>query len=193
MKSMRMPSSFPEIPLLRAEHVLLRGPRPADAPAIARACQDRAVLDFVHGVPRNYSLEDARALIDRKIYERWKQDYAACFIAADARTDRCIGNAALVPLASLATAELVFWMVPGERSLRRSIALLKLICEFGFDELRLQRIEAYTDVRNRTAIQMGLRAGFRHEGIARAKLVSSLDGTRHDAHAVSMLPGELMA
>lgn len=177
--------------MLRDENVLLRGPRPADAAPIAAACQDRQLLDFVCGIPRNYTLDDARELVERKVFQRWRDD-VAYFIAADARTDRCVGTAALVTFSVISAAELVFWMVPGERSLRRSIALIQLICRFGFDELNLHRIEAYTDVRNRTAIQMGLRAGFTPEGIARSKSVSSLDGTRHDAHLASLLPSDLM-
>jgi RimJ/RimL family protein N-acetyltransferase len=49
--------------MLRTERLVLRPPRPSDAPAIAELANDRRIAENLLRIPHPYSLEDARAFL----------------------------------------------------------------------------------------------------------------------------------
>ena len=61
-------------PVVSTEHLILRGPVAADAPAIVAMANDRNVAGMTTSMPHPYGLDDAEAWIKRAQTCDWEQD-----------------------------------------------------------------------------------------------------------------------
>jgi RimJ/RimL family protein N-acetyltransferase len=113
--------------------------------------------------------------------------FAICRVA----DDRPIGltNLSKVDLRQgVAEAGVTIWDVT-ERGERIGRSALWLVCHWGFEALRLDRIAARIVATNHAALRNSEAIGFRVEGTMRAALL--LQGTRRDVASVGLLRGEL--
>jgi 8-oxo-dGTP pyrophosphatase MutT (NUDIX family) len=82
-------------------------------------------------------------------------------------------------------AELIWVVLPEYRDRDIAMRALRLVAQWGFDELRLYRIEAYVDTKDRLALRAALQAGLRREGLLRGS--ATQEGERRDTVVLGRL------
>jgi RimJ/RimL family protein N-acetyltransferase len=112
------------------------------------------------------------------------------FTIADPRSDEFVGEVLLHTFDwQHSRAALGIWLRQEARGAGRALDALRLICCYGFDELRLERIEFTTFPTNTAMVALGKEAGFKVEGTLRSYTMER--GKRRDLLMLSLLPGEL--
>ena len=108
----------------------------------------------------------------------------AAFAITVAATGEVVGNIALVsPDWSTGVAEAMYWMASAWRGRGFSSAALRQLCEWGFRELGLRRIQLVTDPDNLRSRRTAEAAGFALDGRAPARKAG-----RPDLVLYSLLP-----
>ena len=102
-------------------------------------------------------------------YERaWDDGSAAGFAARDAATGDAVGFAGLVQLdLEKEEGEIGYVVAPAARGRGVAGRAVRLLTRWGFETVRLQRIELRIDPANEISARIAERAGYRHEGTLR--------------------------
>ncbi len=167
--------------------LLLRLPEPGDVPDITAACQDELTARFVP-VPVPYTDEHARTFVAERP-ARWQADDGEMTWAITDVTDgRLLGMVGL-HARDASMREIGFWAAPWARGRGVMTDAARLVLQFGFDVLQLERVEWCALVGNHGSRRVAEKLGFRHEGTARKGLLHR--GERRDAWVAGLLPGEL--
>jgi RimJ/RimL family protein N-acetyltransferase len=132
--------ALPDRLRLEGESVILRDWREEDAPAIEPVCGEWNVCAFT-SVPWSYSRAGASEWIERQRRKRAAGSVLA--LAIQGRDDeRALGNLNLAGLDDGGhEAEIGYWLVPEARGRGLASAAVSLLAEWGFEQLRLERIE----------------------------------------------------
>ncbi|WP_377273844.1 GNAT family N-acetyltransferase [Peterkaempfera sp. SMS 1(5)a] len=187
----RPPSSLATVPTPTEGDLVLRRPAAEDADTLVAGSRDPLVREFMQAV---FPYQD-RASAERWITELapriWESDRSAHF--ALARPDGpAIGFAELVDFRpEEAAAEASIWLLPRERRMRTATAGLRLVCRFGFEVLRLRRIDAYAAADNMPVQVVGAAIGFRRAGFRPGLFRSSRTHRLHDAVYATLVPADL--
>ncbi|WP_084964914.1 GNAT family N-acetyltransferase [Thermoactinospora rubra] len=146
----------------------LREWREEDAPVVLRAFQapDMARQSALPVL----SLQDAVGWI-----AGWAKKEHAFAVTLDGRV---VGNVAVTNIDRHANGWVSYWTVPEARGRGVASAAVRLLAEWAFEERGLFRLELGHRTNNPASCRVALRAGFRAEGIERAKLL--YDGVRYD-------------
>jgi RimJ/RimL family protein N-acetyltransferase len=184
-------SSVPERrPIIRGERVFLRPSERGDLPLFVRWFNDADVLRNLAG---NAPMSDAAeaAWFDRMLAAQGTTDYhfVICLLA-DARPIGTIGLHGL----DLQNGNAEFGIAIGEKeewSKGYGTDALRAICDFGFGELRLERISLLVYAGNDRARRSYEKAGFMHEGTLRRAHFGR--GTHIDVHVMGLLREEWTA
>lgn len=167
--------------------LLLRLPDDRDVAQITQACQDPLLARYVP-VPVPYTEEHARDFV-RQRPERWQADDGEMTWSV---TDAADGDLlAMVGLHArdASMRELGFWTAPWARGRGVMTAAARLVLRFGFDVLRLERVEWRAVAGNEASRRVAEKLGFVMEGTARKGLLHR--DVRMDAWTAGLLPGEL--
>ncbi|MFJ6213497.1 GNAT family N-acetyltransferase [Streptomyces sp. NPDC092296] len=187
----RLPSSLEEVPALTEGGVLLRRPLLQDADALVAGSRDPVVREFMQGVLPHRDRAAAERWITRLAPRLWQQDLAAHFTLAGP-DGTAIGLAELVDFRpEEGAAEASLWLLPHARRMRTATTGFRLLCRFGFDVLRLRRIDAYAAVDNMPVQVVGAAIGFRRAGFRPALFRSSRTHQLHDAVYATLVPDDL--
>jgi RimJ/RimL family protein N-acetyltransferase len=179
--------TYPGPVTLTDGRLLLRLPEAADVPAIAAACQDEQLAHFVP-VPVPYTEEHARTFVAERP-ARWQADDGEMTWAiTDADDGRLLGMIGL-HARDASMREIGFWTAREARGRGVMTAAARLVIRFGFEVLRLERVEWRALVGNEASLRVAQKLGFRLEGTARAGLLHR--GERLDGWVAGLLPGEL--
>lgn len=167
--------------------LLLRLPAERDVPAITQACQD-PVLAFFVPVPVPYTAEHARQFV-RERPARWQDEHGEMTLAiTDAANGRLLGMIGL-HARDATMREIGFWAAPWARGCGVMTRAARLMVTFGFDVLKLERIEWWARVGNDASRRVAEKVGFTVEGTCRAALLHR--GERVDGWVGGLLRGEL--
>lgn len=173
--------------MVRGEHVFLRPAERSDIPLFVRWLNDLETT-------RSLSL---RAPLSLPLEERWFDDMLARqgndayhFVICLLADERPIGTAGLFAIDEL-NGNAGFGIVIGEAEFRgrgHGTDALAAMCDFGFGELRLERIwlDVFTD--NAPAKRSYEKAGFTVEGVLRHDQYRS--GRFRDVYRMALLRGE---
>ena len=184
-------SSLPERrPIIRGEQVFLRPSERDDLPLFVRWFNDIDVLrNLAMFAPMSDSGETA--WFDRMLAAQGSTDYHYVICLLDGA--RPIGTIGLHGL-DLQNGSAEFGIAIGEKSeWNRGYGTdaLRAICDFGFGELRLERIGLFVYAGNDRARRSYEKAGFVHEGTLRRAHFAR--GEHHDVHVMSLLRDEWSA
>lgn len=160
--------------------VRLRPLRVEDAAACMAAASDPASVRYTE-VPHPYTSDDAQSFITALAPRRWLEGTAGIFAIADA-DDGYVGSMDLRLVGDELTTDLgdVGYLVgPWARGKGYASAALRAVCDWGFAELDLHRIEWRAYVGNTGSRGVARRAGFTVEGTTRRGL--NHRGTYEDA------------
>jgi RimJ/RimL family protein N-acetyltransferase len=184
-------SSVPEgRPIVRGENVYLRAPERADIPTFVRWFNDAEVLrDLAMFAPMSEAAE--ASWFDRMLAAQGKTDYhfVICLLA----DDRPIGTIGLHGI-DFTNGNAEFGIAIGEKAewdKGYGTDALRAICDFGFGELRLERIGLLVYDGNDRARRSYVKAGFSHEGTMRRAHFAR--GEHHDVHVMGLLRDEWAA
>ena len=134
----------------------------------------------------NYSLGEGKNWI--KTCKKGRKDGTICdFAITDARDGTILGDCGLNDIRkSDKTANLGYWVRTGRTKQGIGTAAALLLADFGFKELKLNRIEILIAVDNLASQRVAAKVGAVREGILRNRLL--LHGKIHDAVIFSSIP-----
>ncbi len=145
---------------------LLRPWRDSDVRGVAEACRDPEIARWTT-VPENYTEADARAFLLYR-YDALLAGNTAPF-AIVSPEDRLLGSIALMRINwQHLRGEAGYWLAGWARGQGHAMRALRLISDWGFQTLGLERIDLYAATGNGASQRVAERAGFSREGVLRA-------------------------
>ena len=175
------------LPILRGEHVYLRAPEREDLPTFVRWFNDAPVTHHL-AMFAPLSMAAEQAWFERMLAAQGTTDYH--FVICLRADNRPIGTAGLHAIdARNGSAE--FGIAIGEKEEQNrgyGTDALRVICDFGFGDLRLERIGLDVYAGNDRARRAYEKAGFVHEGTKRHAHFAR--GRYTDVHVMSLLRAE---
>lgn len=136
-----------------------------------------------------YSIGESRDWIASRA-DDWRAGIACDLCVEDVRDGSFLGGCGLSQFnESHRFANLGYWVRSGRIGRGVATAAALLGARFGFQELKLFRIEIVVRLDNRASLRVAEKTGAVREGILRDRLLAH--GKSHDAVMFSLLPGEL--
>jgi RimJ/RimL family protein N-acetyltransferase len=177
-------------PIISGRHVYLRPSELADLPAFVRWFND---ADVLRNLARRAPMSEAGEAqwFERMLEAQEKTDYH--FVICLRHDDRPIGTAGLHGIDEI-NGNAEFGIAIGEKDewgKGYGTDATLAVCDFGFGELRLERIGLYYYEGNDRGRRTYERAGFVHEGTLRHAHYAR--GEHHDIHVMSILREEWLA
>ena len=169
--------------------VRLRGVLEKDRAATVGALNDPLAGRFLSQPPFPYLDEHfddwlALAADGRGLHET----LAVHWTIADAADDSYLGGASLEIAADRGVGEIGYQVAPWARGRGVATAASRMIRDWAFDELEIERLEIAADVDNVASQRVARAAGFSNEGTARAYLDAR--GVRRDHVLFGMVRGD---
>lgn len=163
----------------------LRPLRDSDLPALVDACQDPEIARWTK-VPSPYGEANARAFLMRR-YDDLQSGRSASFaIVSSANLESLIGTAALMRFAwEHERGEVGYWLAAPARGHGHATRAVRMLSEWGFTALGLERIELMAATANPASQAVAARAGFTREASLRS-YVRGKEG-RYDMVAFGLL------
>ena len=184
-----LPARHP-VPMIRGERVYLRPSERADLPTFVRWMADAEVTrNLASRAPFSMAMEEQ--WFDRMLAEQGKSQYhfVICLLA----DGRPIGTADLRQL-DFENGGAEFGIAIGEKAEWNKgygTDALSAICDFGFAELRLERIQLDVYADNARGQRSSAKGGFVLEGTLRRAHFSA--GSHHDVQRMALLRDEWLA
>ena len=187
---MTEPPRTPRVPLIRGERVWLRPAERSDIPTFVRWFNDAETTRFLaQRTPMSQAGEEQ--WFERMLQQHGRELYM--FVICLLEDDRPLGTIGLHDVDHInGSAE--FGIVVGEKSLwgqGYGTDALNAIADFGFGELRLERIYLQVFDYNARAVRAYEKAGFQTDATLRHARFHR--GQHHDVHVMSILRDEWLA
>lgn len=171
----------PPDPPLSDGVVVLRPLDESDLPSVERAARDveiRTWFDLHTRSPADYLAAKREA---------WAEGTGASFAICDAsRPETCLGQV-FVERDDDGRGSVGYWLLDDGRGKGRATRAVRLMASWALPEMRLGRLQLFTDPENVASQRVAERVGFTREGLLRA-YSGRRDGTRADAVVYSLLP-----
>jgi RimJ/RimL family protein N-acetyltransferase len=167
--------------------VRLRWLRDDDARAVVAACRDPEIPRWTF-MQERLTPKGAAAWIERANRLR-ASGAAARFAIVGADDDRFLGQVGVRIDWLRVSGETFYWVAAAARRRGVAVTALGLVSRWALGSLGLQRLELFTDPRNRASQRVAERAGYVREGTLRS--YQPFKGRRMDAVVFSLLPTDL--
>ena len=131
--------------------ITIRTHNPSDVHPYFEAVRE-SVAEVSRHLPwchQDYSIEEARAWIEKMIPRFWEQRSEYHFVITEVATDSVLGGCGLDQVNWVhQTANLGYWVRTSRTRQGVATAAAKLLVRFGFEQLRLKRIDVVTSIDN---------------------------------------------
>ena len=182
---------------MKNEHDIINGALrlrrclPADAEPVFMAVRE-SIAEITPWMPwchAGYSLHDSRAWFDSRA-DAWENGTEFDFLIVQALEDFPLGVCGLNHLnADERFANLGYWVRTSRTCRGIATAVVPMIARFGFENLKLNRIEIVVATGNLPSQRVAEKAGARREGLLRRRLV--VRERVLDAFMYSLIPEDL--
>ena len=136
-----------------------------------------------------YSLEESRTWVESRA-EAWAKGIEYDFAITDCKDGILLGGCGLNQIDSACLwANLGYWVKSSRTGTGIASSAALLVAHFGFDELRLNRIEIVVATGNKASQRVAEKIGAVREGVMRNRLV--VHDMVYDAVLFSLIPGDL--
>lgn len=165
---------------------VLRPWRDSDVRAVAEACRDPEIARWT-AVPENYTEADARAFLLYR-YDALLDGSTAPFAIVSAQ-DQLLGSIALMRIVwEHRRGEAGYWLASWGRGQGHATRALRMISQWGFQSLGLERIDLLAATGNGPSQRVAERAGFVREAVLRSYMRGKQ--AQQDMVALSLLASE---
>jgi ribosomal-protein-serine acetyltransferase len=142
-------------------------------------------LPFAH---EGYAIKETREWL-KKTGHDWKKGFSYNFVICDAANGAVIGGCGLNgPIHFMHHANLGYWVRTSRIGQGVAPAATRLLARWGFDVLKLHRIEVVVAVGNEKSLHAAAKAGAKLEGVLRNRLF--MHEKAHDAVMHSLIPDD---
>jgi len=175
---------------LTGSKVVLRRYSPDDADGVYLAVRE-SIPELSLRVPwchENYALEDTKAWIESRA-DAWAQGEAYDFLIVDRTGSFSIGGCGLRINKADRFAEMGYWVRTSIAGQGVASEAARLLADFGFNDLKLNRIEMLIAVDNAPSQRVAEKLGAMREGILRNRII--IRGRIYDAVLFSLIPGSI--
>ena len=171
-------------------NIILRPYRSGDIEATYQAIRESLAelspwLPFAH---KDYSKKETKDWVKSHPKE-WKKGHSYEFIILDAKDGTIIGGCGLSIDKKNRRANLGYWVRTNRTGEGIATAATLLLAKWGFEVLKLVRVEILVPTGNERSLRVAEKAGARREGILRNRV--NIHDRMHDAVMYSLLPGEV--
>jgi RimJ/RimL family protein N-acetyltransferase len=157
---------LPPIPTLRVNDTIYLGPlQSADRSATVAGLNDRAVFEQTLRIPFPYTDTDADAFLTRTI-EGQKSGREFHFAIRN-DSQQLIGGCGFHDIHESHRAEVGYWLARPFWGQGIMTATIRVLCDYGFEQLQLVRIVAHVFQLNRPSVRVLEKCGFQREGLLR--------------------------
>jgi len=184
MKDLTQIEALPE---LSDGRLRLRTLRPDDKPAVVRGLNDPECGRFLWAPPYPYGESDFDDFLELQ-KTAWPERRDAFWTIADAETGEVLGAISIDLNERRQAGEIGYWCGPWARGRGVMAAAVRLVRDWAFDDLELERIEITAHRDNIASQRVALAAGFSREGLMRGYLTAR--GRRTDDVLFGMLPAD---
>lgn len=150
-------------PELRTERLLLRDFRPDDIPALVLLAGAREVAATTLRIPHPYTEEHAKQFLEMRQDAKFGYSFAITLLG----TGELCGAVGLHPDPVHPRAELGYWIGVPYWGHGYATEAARAVLDFGFRELKLQRIFAHHFQGNLASARILQKVGMKHEGCQR--------------------------
>jgi RimJ/RimL family protein N-acetyltransferase len=174
--------------MLRSANFLFRPFTPDDAPAFVDAVVESSstLAPWMPWANPHYAEAEARAWIER-CQQGWSDRSGFEFGIFDAASGAFVGGCGLNQINRLHEyCNLGYWVRDSFHRRGAATEAVRTLSRFGFDELKLGRIEIVIGVGNTASLGTARKAGAIEEGVARNRL--KLGDRFVDAHMLALVP-----
>ena len=140
------------------ELVRLRPFVPADAVAIASACQDAEIARWT-SLPSPYTLDHARQFVT--LQEQWRAEGSAFHFAVIDRRDASLGGSIGLDAIQRPPALVGYWVAPWARRQGFATRALPLVTSWALQSLHLNVVELVTKIGNEPSERVAANAGYK--------------------------------
>lgn len=170
--------------------ILLRPYQMSDTESVYQAIRESikevgAWLPFAH---EGYAIKETKDWLKKRNAE-WKKGFSYDFGIFDAKDGAFIGGCGLNgPIRFAHYANLGYWVRTSRIGQGIAPAATRLLAKWGFDVLKLNRIEVVVAVGNEKSLRAAAKAGAKREGVLRNRLI--LREKTQDAVMHSLVPDD---
>jgi RimJ/RimL family protein N-acetyltransferase len=177
-----------KLPVLKGEHINIRGFRLSDIESIVEYANDEQVSKFLPIMPYPYTIKDAKYWVNLSRREA-RTDKSCNFGIELSDSKKVIGGITLKNLNMTDLNAEVGYCI-GRRFWKKgySTEALGLILKFAFNDLKLRRVYAVVHEKNIGSVKLLEKAGFTREGIWRK--ASRIGNRWYDVYAYGILKSE---
>ena len=171
--------------------ITLRPYRKSDADQTYKAIRESMAemspwLPFAH---ESYSIRESRDWIKQRPQE-WKRGTSYEFAILDAKDGTIVGGCGLNGVDRInRRANLGYWVRTSRMGQGVAPAATILLAKWGFEALKLLRIEIGVAVENTRSLRVVEKVGAKREGVLRNRIM--IRDKTHDAVMHSLIPGEV--
>lgn len=153
-------------PIIKTKHFILRPFKKSDAKSIAENLNNKIISRYISNIPYPYKLKDADDFIKKSIRARRKKNPELMIFVIEIGGE-AVGSIGIHGIKMGHKASIGYWL--GENYWGKGIMskAVKEIVNYGFKELKLRRIFAYTFVFNKASMRVLEKNGFKFEGIVK--------------------------
>jgi len=159
-----------EQPIVETSRFLLRPLEKADIPAVQKSAGERKISDTMISIPYPYPAGEAERYVTRQLAEH-EAGRVVTYIIEDKAIDRFCG---LVEIREIdhehMQAELSFWLGVDAWGQGCMSEILQPVVRYSFKGLGLNRLYAYSMLRNPASGRVLEKNGFKQEGLLRQRV-----------------------
>ena len=171
--------------------IILRPFNLQDAKLVYKAISESmdALIPWLQFCHTDYSIEETRLWLSSRDEDR-KAGKSYDFAIIDAESSAFLGGCGLNQLNDeYKMANLGYWVRTVRTGRGIATAVVLLLAEFGFKELKLNRIEIIVDVENKRSQRVAEKTGAVREGVLRNRLI--VHGQVRDVVLFSLIPKDI--